>query len=69
MARPLLTETMLFIQTYGTTLVGNGWNLVTNHSLFILIYICCTSKEFLGAMDTFQQKMDVGYIVDLYGQW
>jgi hypothetical protein len=42
----------MFIQTYGATLIGNGWSLVNNHPLLNMMCVSMAGEEFLGAIDT-----------------
>ena len=55
----------MFIQTYGTTLVGNGWSSINNQPLFNIMYVSLVGKEFLRAVDTSGHTNDAFYIADV----
>jgi hypothetical protein len=43
-------KTKIFIPTYGTTFVGDGWSSVNNHPLLNIMCVSPSSKEFMGAI-------------------
>jgi hypothetical protein len=55
----------MFIRTYGTTLVGDGWSSVNNHPLLNMMCVPPAGKEFLGAIDTLGHMKDAVYITDV----
>ena len=42
-------RTKMFIQAYGATLTGDGWNSVNTHPFLIMMCVSPASEEFLGA--------------------